>query len=58
MTKVIKRFRDRATGVIYEVTGKYEGDAERIAELQEKGYLEKDKPVKKAKKKSKPKESE
>jgi len=54
MTKVIMRFRDKDTKKIYEKDGVYEGDAKRVAELQDLGYLEKEK----TKKKSKSKEGE
>lgn len=43
MSKVIKRFRDKETKKVYNVGEKYEGTAERIKELQEKGFLEKPK---------------
>ena len=51
MAKVIKRFRDKHTKKIHEVNTNYEGTAERIKELQEKGFLEK--PKKAAKKSDK-----
>lgn len=54
MTKVIMRFRDKETKAIHEAGDKYEGKAERVAELQKLGYLE----VAKPKKKVKPKEGE
>ncbi len=38
--KVIKRFRDKETKKVYEKGDPYDGSAERIKELQQKGRLE------------------
>lgn len=43
--KIIKRFRDKHTKQLFE-KGYYEGDKERVSELQKLGYLEKTKAAK------------
>lgn len=44
--KVINCFTDKVTKLRYEVGDKFEGSKERIKELQEKGFLETEKPKK------------
>lgn len=36
---VLKKFRDKGSGEIYEVGSKYKAEAERAADLQRRGFL-------------------
>ncbi|OMD20659.1 hypothetical protein BJP48_30865 [Paenibacillus odorifer] len=36
---VLKKFRDKGSGDIYEVGSKYEAEAERAADLQRRGFI-------------------
>lgn len=38
--KVIKRFRDIFTNELHEINAVYEGDKDRVKELEKKGYVE------------------
>lgn len=49
--KVLKRFRDKDSGVIYKVNSVYESNEKRLKELQKLGYVGKiEKPKKTTKK--------
>ncbi|MFY9173167.1 MAG: hypothetical protein WAO03_08480 [Petrimonas mucosa] len=40
MYKVVKRFRDKHTKVVYSVGDSYASDENRLKELSDKGYIE------------------